>query len=136
MNVFDDIDRIRLNHLKQLKPDEMLCELLAGIHGDGGHHTDRVGLEQSVFDAEIRVSRYEKWRHIETYGHSPIRVPVWLYDGERIWIGARDWVDSDHWLYGHCYSSYGIDNGVWTTYDIEFDDDYQPTHFQLLPQLP
>lgn len=30
---------------------EMLRNLLAVIHGDGGHHTDWVGLKQSVEDA-------------------------------------------------------------------------------------
>ncbi len=48
-----DIQREKL--LKSLKPDELLCELLAGIHGDGGHHTDKVGLVQSVIDAEKKI---------------------------------------------------------------------------------
>ena len=80
--------------------------------------------------------RTEVWYSIEEDGHPPIRVPVWLWDGERIWIGARDWVDSDHWLYGHCYSSYGIDDGKWRTFDVEFDDAYHPTHWMPLPNLP
>lgn len=31
-----------------------LLNLLAVIHGDGGHHTDRVGLKQSVADAHVK----------------------------------------------------------------------------------
>lgn len=78
----------------------------------------------------------EVWYDIPEDGHPPIRVPVWLWDGERIWIGARDWVSHNEWLYGHCYSSYGIDEGKWRTFDIEFDDDYRPTHWKPLPKLP
>jgi hypothetical protein len=33
----------------------MLRNLLAVIHGDGGHHTEAVGLERSIADAERRV---------------------------------------------------------------------------------
>jgi hypothetical protein len=33
----------------------MLLNLLAVIHGDGGHHTMKVGLDQSVRDANQRV---------------------------------------------------------------------------------
>ncbi len=48
----EDYDSIRINLYKTLKHDELLCELLAVIHGDGGQYTDKVGLVQSVLDAE------------------------------------------------------------------------------------
>lgn len=57
MNVFDDIDKIKLRHLELMGAEGMLRELLARIHGDGGHHTERVGLAQSVLDAMNR----ERW---------------------------------------------------------------------------
>lgn len=50
-----ETDKQRLEHLKELDPESMLHELLALIHGDGGHHTGRAGLAQSVFDAEIKL---------------------------------------------------------------------------------
>lgn len=34
----------------------MLRNLLARIHRDGGHHTEKVGLSKSVYDADIRVA--------------------------------------------------------------------------------
>lgn len=35
---------------------EMLKSLLAVIHGDGGHHTEWVGIKQSVEDAMGKVA--------------------------------------------------------------------------------
>lgn len=35
---------------------DMLRSLLAVIHGDGGHHTEWVGVRQSVEDAISKVS--------------------------------------------------------------------------------
>ena len=57
-----ELDFQRLTFLKKLKPDELLCELLATIHRDGGHHTDEVGLVQSVFDAEKKIYNKNKNR--------------------------------------------------------------------------
>ena len=44
----------RLVHLNRLHPEDMLEELLAVIHGDGGHYTDEHGLAKSVADAEVK----------------------------------------------------------------------------------
>ena len=33
------------------EPEDTLLNLLAVIHGDGGHHTEAVGLHQSTWDA-------------------------------------------------------------------------------------
>ena len=54
--LFEQLDKIRLEHFKQSTPEEILRELLATIHRDGGHHTEKVGLEQSALDAEIKIS--------------------------------------------------------------------------------
>lgn len=40
-----------------------ILNLLAVIHGDGGHHTDAVGLKQSLADAE----RIAVWRKAEQH---------------------------------------------------------------------
>lgn len=49
-----DIDREqRLDHLKALDPKELLFELLAVIHGDGGHYALDHGLPRAVADAEL-----------------------------------------------------------------------------------
>ncbi len=54
MTLMDDIQRLR--HLEKLEPEDMLCELLAVIHRDGGRHTDEFGLARSVLDAEKRLA--------------------------------------------------------------------------------
>lgn len=51
----EDFDNQRLKFLKKMTPEKMLRELLATLHGDGGQHTDIVGLAQSVLDAEQRL---------------------------------------------------------------------------------
>ena len=38
------------------KRDQPLLDLLAVIHCDGGHHTEAVGIEQSIKDAQVAVS--------------------------------------------------------------------------------
>lgn len=40
--------------------ERALRDLLARIHRDGGHHTDAVGLAQSVKDAESIVCRWAR----------------------------------------------------------------------------
>lgn len=35
--------------------NNLLRDLLAVIHRDGGHHTDEVGIEKSVADAHTRI---------------------------------------------------------------------------------
>jgi hypothetical protein len=42
-----------------LKAEQQLKELLARIHRDGGHHTDKVGLQRSCDDADNVLV---KWR--------------------------------------------------------------------------
>ncbi len=38
-----------------------LLNLLAVLHRDGGHHTDRVGLLQSIVDAKESISSNERY---------------------------------------------------------------------------
>lgn len=40
-------------------PSQGVLDLLATIHGDGGHHTEAVGLEQSVKDATHLVDAWK-----------------------------------------------------------------------------
>jgi hypothetical protein len=44
----------RLAHLGTLQPEGILRELLAVIHGDGGHYADEHGLAKAVADAEVK----------------------------------------------------------------------------------
>lgn len=50
-----ELNKQRLEHLKKQTSDGLLRELLAVIHRDGGHHTEKVGLANSVFDAEQKI---------------------------------------------------------------------------------
>lgn len=71
------------------------------------------------------------WRPIET---APNETPVWLTDASgSIWIGERGY-DSDGWLWGNTYMAvYQRTDGTWASSSNEWDDDYQPTHWQPLP---
>ncbi len=68
-------------------------------------------------------------------GLPPLEIPVWLFQDGAIWIGARTMIDSEYWLYGNCYSSFWHNGEEWDC-DPETDDDYKPTHWQLLPKPP
>lgn len=46
--------RERVLHLGKLSPEDMLEELLAVIHGDGGHYSDEHGLAKAVARAEVK----------------------------------------------------------------------------------
>lgn len=45
----------RLAFLSKLSPEDLLEELLAIIHRDGGHYADEHGLAKAVADAEVIV---------------------------------------------------------------------------------
>jgi hypothetical protein len=64
-------------------------------------------------------------------------LPVWLVEGDRVWVGARG-DDGEGWVWGNSYGSHYWDKsaGKWTAFDNECDDDYQPTHWQALPEPP
>jgi hypothetical protein len=55
--LMDAPDLRRLAHLAQLSPEDLLEELLAVIHRDGGHYADEVGLPKAVLEAERLVMR-------------------------------------------------------------------------------
>jgi hypothetical protein len=44
--------------IELLRVQRDLCNLLARIHRDGGHHTEACGLEKSVADADAAVAMY------------------------------------------------------------------------------
>lgn len=60
-------------------------------------------------------------------------VPVWLRENDRAYIGGREY-DGDGWLWGRCYSSpYWVEKARAWSADIEWDDEYKPTHWMPLP---
>lgn len=59
-----DSDRIYLDFLKELTEKELLGELLACIHGDGGHRTQEIGVAKATFEA-IKLIEIIK-RHTES----------------------------------------------------------------------
>lgn len=80
------------------------------------------------------VTGSEDWLAVSTELPA-VGAVVWLWDGKKMWIGGRDFVDCDTWLWGNAYSSPWWDGGRWDG-DIECDDDYQPTHWKGLPNPP
>lgn len=60
---------------------------------------------------------------------------VWLWDDERgPWIGGRG-VDGDGWVWCSSYNTIWHNGKSWDG-DLIHDDDYQPTHWMPLPDLP
>ncbi len=79
------------------------------------------------------IMENQQWKPVSD---APVGVPMWLHqEGRAIWIGGKDAVDYETWLWGNCYDNYWHDGAEWKG-DIECDDDYQPTLFMLLPQPP
>jgi hypothetical protein len=66
--------------------------------------------------------------------------PVWLWDGKRAWIGAREYSDDEPgggWFYGMGYGHWwNAANKQWELSDNEWDDDYRPTRWMALPVPP
>lgn len=62
---------------------------------------------------------------------------VWCHDKVKntTWIGGRGEWEFDEWCWGNTYGSIWH-NGVKWGGDIELDDDYTPTHWMPLPELP
>ena len=60
-------------------------------------------------------------------------VPVWLFCDDGIFIGCRG-EDGDFWQWGRSYDDIWYDEG-WHTLTSDADD-YQPTHWQALPEPP
>jgi hypothetical protein len=64
----------------------------------------------------------------------PFDLPVWIHlPGGQIIIGERS-NSTDGWLWGNCYGNAYFHDGAWVSNECEIDDDYEPTHWQPLPQ--
>jgi hypothetical protein len=62
--------------------------------------------------------------------------PVWLYESGRAFIGCRS-DGGGGWLWAQCYVVPSLDDqGNWQAVDADADDDYQPTLWQPLPDVP
>jgi hypothetical protein len=77
-----------------------------------------------------------RWTEISNEPPPP-GIPVWLWDGMHIWIGAHD-DTGEGWCFGNTYGHIWRNpkTGDWETTDNEWDDDYQPTHWMPLPEPP
>jgi hypothetical protein len=73
---------------------------------------------------------------IKTSDELPITgVPVWAYEGSQPYLAELDHIDEGlAWVrvYGEPY----MVDGTWYSPDTEYDDDYNPTHWQYLPEPP
>lgn len=62
--------------------------------------------------------------------------PVWMVVNERIIMGCRSNYAGDGWLWCRMYDlPYWIKGKGWD-FEPHSDDDYQPTHWMPLPNLP
>ena len=64
----------------------------------------------------------------------PLDEIVWLWDGQRIWIGGRA-DDCDGWLWGNTYGTVWHNGAKWEG-DLETDEEYKPTHWMPMPDPP
>jgi hypothetical protein len=65
-------------------------------------------------------------------------VPVWCHDAEtkRTWVGGITDADDNQWAWGNAYGSmWQQKDGTWSA-DLEWDDEYNVTHWQSLPLPP
>lgn len=78
----------------------------------------------------------ERWNSVEK-SLPELMVPVWLWrKGVQPWIGGRypDGVGSG-WCWTNSHFSVWHNGQTWEC-DAYFDDDYAPTHWMHLPELP
>lgn len=61
-------------------------------------------------------------------------VPVWIHEPGGPMLIACVTIDGDGWYWSRCYDWYH-DGKEWKCHDSE-GDDYQPTHWQALPDPP
>ena len=64
--------------------------------------------------------------------------PVWLLQGDSIWVGERGECEEGEWLWGNCYGDFYWNSTIqkWESSTAEQDDDYQPTKWIPLPTPP
>lgn len=55
-----DLDEKRLDLFKKYEPHKILKEILASMHGDGGHFTEKHGIPYSAFVAENRFANFKQ----------------------------------------------------------------------------
>jgi len=96
--------------------------------------------EKITPDTHIKNPMFQQWIPIEQELPDIDQI-VWLYNGNThtAWVGGRAEDNSDDeylfWLWGNSYGSFWHNGERWTG-DIELDDDYQPTHWLPLPEVP
>ena len=75
------------------------------------------------------------WNHVNEF-LPPMERPCFLWDGRRMWIGARV-VDPANcvWTWSNCYGDIAWESAGWDA-DHTIDKDYQPTHWMPLPSAP
>ena len=89
---------------------------------------------------EERIAQLERelergpWIDITPETLPPLDEPVWLIDGDRIWIGGRA-DDVDGWLWGDCYGNFWWNGQKWVG-EIHTDDEYKPTKWAPLIEGP
>lgn len=85
-------------------------------------------------ESELAQAAGSAWQLITE--HAPQCGDVcWLWDGKTMWIGGRDMVDGEQWMWGNCYGHIWHNGEKWDG-EIESDDDYRPTHWMSLPISP
>lgn len=116
---------------------QKLLEALKTIAEFPRTRKDELGYERCREIARAALSDFESqpsgWISVESQ-LPELGIPVWLHENGRIYVGGRS-DEGEGWLWGNCYGSHYMDDGVWKC-DIEIDDEYEPTMWMALPSIP
>ncbi len=123
----------------QLAAERERCAKIAEAVGQeerpGAHTLCDVVAERIRGTTSSLQSATDPWIPVTEASLPPFNVPVWLKlpDGSRI-LGERV-NEPEGWLWARCYSPpwFDQDTQTWEGQNSEEDDDYQPTHYALLP---
>lgn len=95
--------------------------------------------ERLEMEVDLMTDKTYQWIGIEEQMPA-LDTPVWLYDGNKVFIGGLIIVnvgdDPFHaWASTYMMNVYFEKDGTWSA-DFEYDDDYFPTHWMPLPTPP
>jgi len=101
-----------------------------------GYGTCPSDIQLALWEAWQAATAWRKINPDDTATMPPLGQLCWLYDPTKgPFIGSRDDVQGDGWLWGQAYGCPWHNGEKWDE-DVMQDDDYHVTHWLPLPSLP
>ena len=125
-----------MNKPETSSADEFALELFTPLrwqHPDEWTQCDKLNA-RVIERIQIEAHSSADWLEV-TEDNPKLGDIVWLWDGKNIWVGGREMIDNEDWLWGNSYCSMWHNGQEWDA-DLETDDDYKPTHWLPLPSPP